>query len=120
MDKEFKEKIVQLWEKLEYLVLKNFDRIYPEMYPNLLLHFVYANMISNSYRQIYIVLKEKLIENKHKFTMKQISEIIYSFARIDEQFPDLFYSYTTEIMKRYTSLIIYNILYSYCYYLYQV
>lgn len=32
--------------------------------------------------------------------MKQISEIIYSYSRINEQFPDLYAAYIPEIIKR--------------------
>lgn len=80
-------------------MIAKIDEIYFDKYPTLLLHFLYANLMKNKYRRIFQVLNKRVVQHLYKYSAKQVSEVIYAYARIHEKNTDLFYKSIPIITK---------------------
>ncbi|KAL4482139.1 hypothetical protein ABPG72_014952 [Tetrahymena utriculariae] len=99
IDLDFQNSLEQLWDKVESLVISRIDDIYYDKYPTLLLHFMYANLMKNKYKRIFFILQQRVTQYLDKYTPKQVSEIIYSYARMHEKNNELFFKSIPTILK---------------------
>lgn len=74
--------IETFWGILEDHLVPLLPRIYPDKYPSVLMHFVYANLSYRKFFKVHENLKDPILKNLDKFTEKQLSGILYSYSRV--------------------------------------
>ena len=99
LDAKFTDKIENFWLSVEDVIIEKLDEIYPEKYPVILFHLVYANITKQKITRVFVKVKDKILKNLHVYDGKKINEIIYSYARVKERADDLFFAISEKLKK---------------------
>ena len=72
----------RFWSSLEDHMLPLLPKIYPDKYPALLVHLVYANLTYRKFTKIHDKLQEPILKHLKALTEKQIAGVLYSYSRV--------------------------------------
>ena len=104
IDPELTEKIEKFWLSIEDVILEKLNDIYPEKYPVILFHLVYANITKQKITRVFVAVKDKILKNLTIYDGKNLCKIVYSYARVKERADDLLFAISERLKKQDTLL----------------
>ena len=98
VDPQLKKLLETFWENIEAKLVERVNDIYPDKFPIILLNFIYANMFKESYKKVYPLLRQRIADNLSVYTPKQLSEIVYSYSRMQERSNDVMFGIAKKVL----------------------
>ena len=97
IERELEIVMQKFWASMEDFLIKQKHRIFPEKMAQILFHFVYVNMGKAQYKNIYRAFKQKVTSSVQVYSPKELSQIMYAYARVQEREEDIFFAIAERI-----------------------
>jgi hypothetical protein len=82
IDADLLSTIKKFWNAVEKTTISRLDQIHFDKLPTILFHFVYANIGETLHREIFMKSMPKILENLSKYSLTDISDLVYSYSRV--------------------------------------